>query len=356
MVLGITEYLLIFLALVLSLALVKFSIYLSAKENWYDQIDARKIHSGNIPRIGGFGLFLSFGITYSIYKFIKKDLDFTVLPILLGGFCIWLYGILDDFKNLRARLKFVIQILVIAAVVYFSPYYIKNILGLQLPVWFGKAATFFWILLLVNAFNLIDGIDWLCSGITLLSVLTLSFIFAKANSNIFVSLMFLSASILGFMYFNKPDAKIFLGDGGSQTLGYCVAVLPLLYEDASLMYNKVLVMVLFAAIPVTDVIAAIWRRIRDKRSIFSTDRAHIHHKLLNIGFSKRSALFYLLVLQFLTCASVFVSIVLRSNESETLLIITLIFVELFFITIHYINRAVNLKMKGHLPANPQSEH
>ncbi|MCR5171608.1 MAG: undecaprenyl/decaprenyl-phosphate alpha-N-acetylglucosaminyl 1-phosphate transferase, partial [Treponema sp.] len=285
MVLGIAEYLLIILSFVLSFVFVKLTIYISGKENWYDEIDARKIHSGNIPRLGGLGLFLSFGITFCVYKLIKKDLDTTTLPILAGGFCIWLYGILDDFKNLRARLKFVIQILVIGAVVYFSPYYLKNILGLQLPVWFGKAITFFWILLLVNAFNLIDGIDWLCSGITLLSVLTLSFIFAKANSNIFVSLMFLSASILGFMYFNKPDAKIFLGDGGSQTLGYCVAVLPLLYEDSSLMYNKVLVMILFASIPVTDVIAAIWRRLRDKRSIFSTDRAHIHHKLLNIGFS-----------------------------------------------------------------------
>ena len=356
MVLGYTEYLFIFLALVLSFIFIRLTIYVSAKENWYDEIDARKIHSGNIPRLGGLGLFLSFGLTFCVYKLIKQELDTTTVPVLLGGLCICVYGILDDFKNLRARLKFVIQILVIGAVVYFSPYYLKNIFAWTLPAWLGKSLTFFWILLLVNAFNLIDGIDWLCSGITLLSVLTLSLIFAKSNSNIFVTLMFLSASIIGFMFFNKPDAKIFLGDGGSQTLGYCVAVVPLLYEDSSLMYNKVLVMMLFASIPVTDVIAAVWRRLRDKRSIFSTDRAHIHHKLLNIGFSKRSALFYLLVLQFLICISVFVSLFLRNDETVFLLVITLIFVELFFITIHYINRAVNLKMKGRLPANPQSEH
>ena len=350
------ELFVIILSLALSILIVKITIVVAHKRNWYDEIDARKVHKGEIPRLGGFGLFASFAISFFTYEIYTGSIDVSVIPYFVGGMCIWFSGIIDDFRNLRARSKFIIQIFVIALSVIFSPYYLKDVFSFTLPPFLGKFLTFCWIILLVNAFNLIDGIDWLCSGISLFSFLTLALCVVKTNHSLCFFLCVLCASIIGFMCFNKPDAKIFLGDGGSQSLGYCIAVIPLFCDDLYFEYNKILIMPLLASIPVTDVIAAILRRRREHRSIFSTDRAHIHHKFINIGFSKVFALFYLLLLQFIVCMAIYLTQYMGTKHSTVLLFFTLLFVELFFILIHYINRSVNLKMKGCLSESPQEEH
>jgi len=341
---------------VLSLFFVKLTIIISNKKKWYDNIDARKIHTGSIPRLGGLGLFLSFFIILALYCFISNSWNLKALPFVLGGFCIWISGIVDDFKNLPARVKFLIQLVCITLSVIFSPFYLDKIFFIELPEFLGKLITFLWIIYLVNAFNLIDGIDWLCSGISFLSIATLVVVFILNGVNP-IPCAILAASILGFMYFNKPNAKIFLGDGGSQTLGYCIAVIPLFLNDgAALKYNKVLIMILLAIIPASDVISAIIRRLRDHRSIFSTDRAHIHHKLLNIGFSKVVAMSYLLGIQFIVSIAIICCQFGRDISTLIVLLLVTMFVEVFFITVHYVNRAVNRRLKGHLSENAQEEH
>lgn len=341
---------------VLSFVFVKFLIVLSRKFDWYDEVDPRKIHKGAIPRLGGIGLFVAFFITLSVFCVFDKDFDKGSIPFLVSGFIIWLTGAIDDFKNLRARVKFLIQFVSILFAVIFSPYYLSSILYWEIPVFLGKILTFLWIIVLVNAFNLIDGLDWLCSGLSVLSIATLTILMYLNNLGYMFGVL-LCMAILGFMIHNKPPAKIFLGDSGSQTLGFCIAVLPL-YITGSPQFNVnlILVQILCAIIPVTDVFAAIIRRLRERRSIFSTDRGHIHHKLLNIGFSKVISLLYLLGLQFLICAVIVFSQFMGAISSLIFLIAMIVFIEVFFVTIHYINRAVNRKLVGCLSENAQEEH
>ena len=165
------------------------------------------------------------------------------------------------------------------------------------------------------------------------------------------------ASILGFLIFNKPPAKIFLGDGGSQSLGYVIAMIPLFPLQGGMEHTKLLIAILMVSIPVTDVIAAVWRRTREHRSFFSADRAHIHHKLVNVGLSKTATAVCLLLIQLFIClASLSTLLMTKTRDAIILLCVCISLVWGFFIMIHYINRMVNIRHTGHLADAPQKEH
>jgi len=261
-----------------------------------------------------------------------------------GGFLIFLMGVLDDFLNLKARLKLLIQC-VAAFMVVSCGYRFKQIIFIDVPPLVGQIFTFFWIIAVINSFNLIDGIDWLCSGISFLTLSTLYIVFARSAVDYSAICLILSCATLGFMFYNKPPAKIFLGDGGSQFLGYFVAVCPLFYSTWNYEYNKFLIMLVLVSIPLTDTIAAVWRRAREHRSFFSPDKSHVHHKLMNIGLSKRGAVFVLLGIQTLICLSVGLAMYLQAFNGTVLLILSFCFVLLIFSTLHYINRAVNRRIE-----------
>lgn len=344
-------------AFVLSLVFCPLIIKICEKLNWYDEVDPRKIHKGKIPRLGGVAVFASFLIVWIVVSFCFGKAKTNFFASLFIGFgIILLFGVVDDIFNLRAKLKFLIQ-MIAALVVSLSPHHFQSILGWHFPPFVGEIITFFWIISIVNAFNLIDGMDWVCGGISFLTCLTLGLIFKFEGNSMSIFYFILCGSLAGFLYWNKPDAKIFLGDGGSQTLGYLIAIAPLFNPgNPKFEFTQFPVMLLLCSIPVTDVIAAIWRRGREHRAFFSPDRAHIHHKLLNVGFSKKSAIFFLLAIQFVICFAVFVSYFMTEKNSLVLLGFSLLFVWGIFITFHYLNRAVNLAHKGLLEDHPMEEH
>ena len=345
------------LAFLLSLAFCPIIIALCRRFNWYDEVDPRKIHTGQIPRLGGVALFAAFLLAFIVYCLFLHPLDLkSTFPLLLGGILILGFGITDDFINMRAKIKFLVQI-VAALIVVLGPNYFDHVLFLQLPPVLGKALTFFWIIGIVNAFNLIDGMDWLCSGLSLFAILTLGFILYLGEKDICALHFILSGAILGFMFWNRPNARIFLGDGGSQSLGYIIAVSPFFYTDMHhFQLTQFPIMILLCSIPINDVIAAIWRRKREHRSFFSPDRGHIHHKLLNIGFTKGTAIFFLLALQFLICFVTIATCFMDPFSSIILLLVAFSFVIMFFVVIHYLNLSVNLRHTGHLEDHPQAEH
>jgi UDP-GlcNAc:undecaprenyl-phosphate GlcNAc-1-phosphate transferase len=122
-----------------------------------------------------------------------------------------------------------------------------------------------------------------------------------------------------------------------------ISVFPLFDSSKIFEYNKLLIMIVLTAFPVFDTIAAIWRRLRDKRPIMSPDKSHLHHKLLNMGYSKNTALYLLCFLQFLLCGSVVISYFLGAKRGMALLLESITFIILFFSFVHYTNRAVMLK-------------
>lgn len=323
------------------------TIKLAKKFSWYDTEDPRKMHKGNIPRLGGISVFFTFLIFVIIHSIFSKSEDIIVsLPILIGVFVIFVSCVVDDFVQLRARFKIIFQ-LVAALLCVFSNLSLHNIFSYAIPVWLDKTCVFLWILLLINAYNLIDGVDWLCSGLSLMALIFYGAVFYTSGNTYCHLILTLAFSLIGFMVWNRPKAKIFLGDCGSETLGFVIAVIPLLpSNNAAFEYNKFFICLLISAIPTIDVLAAVWRRLRDKRNVFSPDKSHIHHKLYNIGFSVKSILVVLLSIQFLICILCFVCVRVDEINSGLILFTTYAFVFFFFSVIHYINRAVNIKINN----------
>ena len=333
----------IVLSIVLSILSMPIIIHFCNKHNIYDYQDARKIHSGNISRLGGVGIVFSFITSAALYLVFTTQLSVTKsLPILIAGFIIFAFGILDDVLTLPAWLKLIVQ-LTAAGLVTFNGYRFTQIFGWILPTPVSFILTFGWIVGVINAYNLIDGLDGLCGSLSFSAVVTLGVLYSL-SSNMEAGLCFiLGGAIFGFLCFNWPPAKLFMGDDGSQFLGFMVATIPLYSSSDIFEYNKFLILLILTAFPVFDTIAAIWRRLRDKRPIMSPDRSHLHHKLLNIGYTKRQALRLIVFIQVLLCTMVILSFFIGKLKGTAMLLEGFIFMVIFFSVIHYTNRAINRK-------------
>ena len=327
-------------AFVLSLVSMPIIIKLSNKFSIYDFQDARKIHSGNISRLGGVGIACSFFICTIFYIILfDKSLLLKSLPVLISGIIIFVFGLIDDTKNLKAIIKLLVQIVAVSIVV-FSGLTFNQIGNWKIPTVISYIFTFGWIIGVINAFNLIDGLDGLCGSLSFTTILTLGLIYAFAGNTVAAICFILAASILGFLCFNWPPAKLFMGDCGSQFLGFMIATIPLFPSNNVFEFNKFLIIVTLAAFPIFDTIAAIWRRIRDKRPIMSPDKAHLHHKLLNLGYTKKGVLYLVVFIQILLCVMVIFSYILGTYKGAMVLLLSLFFITLFFTFIHYTNKII----------------
>jgi UDP-GlcNAc:undecaprenyl-phosphate GlcNAc-1-phosphate transferase len=196
-------------------------------------------------------------------------------------------GLVDDFANLRAPFKFVLQV-VAAALVTAGGFTIANIWvpivgGVRLGL-FAFPATVIWIVGISNAMNFMDGIDGLAGGIAVFSALSLGIMMLlQGRAEPALVAFTLLGAVLGFLFFNLPPARIFMGDSGSLLLGFILAVIPLLGAPGGTAPREMLAPLTILTIPIFDMAAAIGRRLREKRKIHSPDKEHIHHKLLAIG-------------------------------------------------------------------------
>jgi UDP-GlcNAc:undecaprenyl-phosphate GlcNAc-1-phosphate transferase len=354
---------------VISVILVAITLRLSHKKSWYDQIDERKIHTGDVPRLGGIGFSIAFIVVALVISFIAPEGHYGVwfVPVIIAMLLILFFGAFDDFRPLAPRKKLMAQIiaglLVILPNYAFQRIFFFDIGPLGDLNWIRYPLSLFWIVGLSNAVNLIDGVDGLAGGISMLAVLTYAAIFASFADTGSATLLCLclAAAIGGFLVFNLPvpRAKIFMGDGGSQFLGFILAVLPLVdkgnvHSNIPLPYAAALLM-----IPIFDTTAAVWRRVREGRRIDSPDRAHIHHKLMNLGLRARGVDGVLYSLQILLGILVFISIQLRGTDSLSLIVLgAAYFIGIgFFAVIHFMNRGLKLQDKADLDASPpQKSH
>ena len=335
------KYIALIIALVVSTVSMPLIILFSKKFNLYDTIDGRKVHTGQISRLGGLGITLAFSIaliillTTGYFAEIKQNILFLVL----GAICITVMGIVDDIVTLPAKTKLVPQIIASSLVLVggfkFSTLsfgiYTINLGLLAYPL------TFVWIIGVTNAVNLIDGIDGQCGGLSVVASATFCLCFFKEQNipAMFICLSLICA-IMGFLFFNLPlpKAKIFMGDGGSQTLGFVLSVLPLLSSKGGISTITILYAAAALMIPIFDTIAAIWRRLREHRSIGSPDRFHLHHKLMMFGFSNRQALLIVLLFQTIICIFLCCSIWMGGLLGTVLLFTIYLMGILFFTVIH----------------------
>jgi UDP-GlcNAc:undecaprenyl-phosphate GlcNAc-1-phosphate transferase len=267
------------------------------KHQLYDRLNERKVHSeSRMPRLGGVGIAFAFILTIAIIRIFQVDQfhllynGYKVWPIVLGASIVFLTGLLDDLIDLRAWMKLVLESTA-ALMVMLAGYRFKFLLVpfgtgvLDFGV-FSYPLTFFWIVGITNAMNLIDGIDGLAGGISALVALAFALFFMFTSNALPAEVcLALVGSIIGFLMFNLPPAKIFMGDSGSLFLGYVLAVVPLLSQYKG--FHGPDIGVLSAAtalsIPILDTFMAIYRRARAHKSCFSADRKHLHHRLLDKG-------------------------------------------------------------------------
>lgn len=342
-------------SLLISLLCVYGAIRFSKRHNLYDTVDERKIHTGEISRLGGFGFIVPFiilGLASFLFAALKGRVNFedcAIWGLFSSALIIYVSGTTDDLKNLKPFVKLGLQIL--AAVVGLAFFcvafreYPCSILNFSLRSVLIMGASFIFILGCVNSYNLIDGSDLLCSSLSIYSVFTLGFLLKDYNIEYFTLTLILCGGILGFMFFNKPDAKIFMGDGGSQSLGAVISYLCLVLlakSDSGILSH--LICLNLVSIPCIDCIAAIWRRLRQHVGIFHADRFHMHHKLLAMGFNKLSIAILVTILQVLICASAIVSWLLKDRYYTVCIIIQcVVFVGIvvYFAILHYRSHAVS---------------
>lgn len=340
MVLYLLALIVAFLISTISMPLI---IKISKKKNLFDRIDERKVHTGQVSRLGGIGITLGFSLALAILFFGGKfsTIQQNIWYLLIAGICISAMGIIDDLKPLSAKLKLLIQVIAAVLVLIggfkFTGIAISSVFYLNFS-FFSYIITFFWIIGVTNSYNLIDGIDGLCGGIASFACFTFAFIFFKSDNiaAIFICLS-LASAVLGFLLFNwpLPKAKIFMGDGGSQFLGFVLAVLPLLSSKGSIPTISLPYAIAVLMIPIFDTIAAIWRRLREKRRIDSPDRFHIHHKLMLLGFSSRSTMVILYFLQAIICIFLASAFWLGGYVSVFILLADYLTGVLFFTIIHF---------------------
>lgn len=260
-------------------------IKLAFKIGAIDEPDNRKVHVDIMPRLGGLAIFLAFIIPMLILGKVTGPF----LGVIIGGVVIFLVGILDDVYQLSAWVKLLGQILAASIAIYFGVmvHFVTNPFDGLLSLGFlSIPVTFLWIVGVTNAINLIDGLDGLAGGVSAIAAGTMGVIaLLQGQSEVSIAAFILVAAILGFLPYNFHPAKTFMGDSGSNFLGFILGCLAIMGTAKSATLISLFVPIVILGIPIFDTFFAIIRRINNKAPIFKPDKDHLHHRLLALGMS-----------------------------------------------------------------------
>ncbi len=253
----------------------------------------RKLHASPIPRIGGIAVAISYTAAFGVLLAsplrgadpLRGGFDM-VLHLLPATFLIFFLGVMDDLFSVRPFTKFAVQVCA-ALLAYWAG--VRWIYSGTLPfdnVWWSLPLTLFWIVLCTNAFNLIDGVDGLASGVGLFAtVTTLAAALMNQNYPLAMATAPLAGALLGFLRYNFNPATIFLGDSGSYLIGFLLACFGVLWSHKAALTAPLIAL----AIPLLDTGISVLRRFLRRQPLFSADRGHIHHKLMDRGLTPRGA-------------------------------------------------------------------
>jgi len=301
----------------------------------------RHVNGRAIPRLGGIGLAFAWAVPVVVLALrdplLMRALGgrwLQIATVVVGGAAICAVGALDDVRGLRSLYKLAAQI----AVAIFAFVCGFQIQAIQLPLFgalqmgvFALPVTVLWIVGVTNAVNLIDGLDGLAAGVTFFAAFT-SFVIASISGSVFVALAMaaLMGALVGFLFFNFNPARIFMGDSGSYFLGFVLATTALAgggpQQKASTAVS-LLVPVLALGVPIFDTLFSMFRRVLERRPIFSADRGHVHHRLLDLGLTHRRAVMLLYgISSLLAAGAIAVSLGRSWHVGLALLSVSLVFV------------------------------
>lgn len=313
-------------------------IKISRRKNLMDEPGIRSSHIRKIPNLGGIALFYSIAICASIFAYELFDL----YKFLFASLVVLLYiGVMDDIVVMRAYKKLVAQIVVSTLIVIGSDVRVRDIFGLfgvyELNYFFSVVFSIVTFIILVNAFNLIDGIDGLAGAYSIIASAVFGVSYFRLGEYNY-PLVILSAVIIGavlaFLYYNlspRRNRKIFMGDTGSMLLGFLLVFTAICFVDLFIYNYKVgkpmyhlksapVIAVAILILPIVDTLNVIFIRLKNKKSPFDADRNHIHHKVIDLGLTHRRASFYIICYYLFIIA---VAYVCRGMEVNLLLALIL---------------------------------
>ncbi|MBS7344965.1 MAG: undecaprenyl/decaprenyl-phosphate alpha-N-acetylglucosaminyl 1-phosphate transferase [Caryophanon sp.] len=284
-------YVSLVVAFVASILLTPLVKKLAFKIGAVDAPNHRKVHARIMPRLGGLAIYFAFLIGYI---FLKVTTGFETqygTAILIAATIIVITGVIDDMREISAKAKMLGQLAAALVVVFVGGIQIEFI---NLPFGgtidfglLGIPLTILWIVGITNAINLIDGLDGLAAGVSTIACITLA-VMAMIMGNGFVIAMasILAAASLGFLLFNFHPAKIFMGDTGALFLGFMISVIALLgFKNVTII--SFIIPIIMLGVPISDTFFAIVRRLRTGKKWSDPDKSHLHHCLLNQGFTHR---------------------------------------------------------------------
>lgn len=307
-----------FVSMVCGAVCIPAIIDFCVKRKLYDLPNGRKVHKNGVPRLGGISFLPSMLLAFIIAMMtfnnvsVDKHIEISLWSFYFFISLLLIYGVgfIDDVTGLNATTKFIVQI-VAALLMPAAGLYINNLYGLfgvyEIPYWIGAPLTVFVIVFINNAINLIDGIDGLAGGLSLLALTGFLVCFVREELWVYSILIAgLMGVLVAFLYFNifgkeKKHRKVFMGDTGSLTLGFILAFLMVKFsmDNPYVMpfrRDSMLLSCTLLMVPVFDVVRVIFVRFTHHKPIFGADKNHIHHKLMRAGLSQHGALITIMVL------------------------------------------------------------
>lgn len=266
----------------------------------FDSHDERKLHTGAIPRLGGIAIFFAVLLATILFG----EIDRNARGFLAGGVVIFLTGLTDDLSGLTPRKKLLGQFvaaLLVTVVGDLSVTSLGNLFGTG-PIELGYLSvpfTVFAIVGLINAINLMDGLDGLAAGVTAIATAAIGIVaWHTGNQHLVGACVALLGALIGFLKFNSYPARIFMGDGGSLFLGYCLAVFVIQLVERGTEHVSPMLAVVILALPVCDTCFVMIRRLMNHQPISAPDRSHIHHRLMDIGLGHKATVVFVYVLSY----------------------------------------------------------
>ena len=288
--------------------------------------DERRVHKEPMPLMGGLAIY--FGVVISSLIFLP--MENTLVSILLGATIILVSGIIDDIKGLSPKLKLLFQLIAGVMLIigdvkvdFVTNPFSQDYVLLYLK-WLSIPITLFWIVGITNTVNLIDGLDGLACGVAMISSVSLMLVAEKFDQvNVTILSAVVAGACLGFLPYNFNPAKIFMGDTGALLLGFMLAAISIEGVMKSVATIAVVVPILILGVPIFDTTFAIFRRLLSGQSIATADKGHLHHRILDKGFSQKQTVLILYVLS--AVFGIFAVIVAKANSKQAVYLSVLLF-------------------------------
>ena len=323
-------------AMAISMALIPLMGRFASRLGLIDQPSARKVHVVPIPRVGGIGIVI--GALTAVYFLLP--IDTLTQGYLLGAIVLFVFGLWDDISEIGHYPKFLGQLIAALCVVLYGELYVVSVPfvpGGEIPATLGIPFSVVALVGMINAINHSDGLDGLAGGESMFSIGAIALLSFLAGDVIaFTIALSVMGGILGFLRYNTHPARVFMGDSGSQFLGYTLGFLAILLTQRTEPGLSPAVVLLLLGLPIVDILVVASKRVRSRLNLFQATRNHIHHRLLDLGFIHQESVIIIYSLQMVFVTS---GVLLRYESNELITIVYFVLCASVFIALNLTERS-----------------